>query len=126
MPPDIDEIQETLEGAVVAAQVVAERQPSTNSYGTLAQYAFLAGDTKTAEEAAKNAVNEAGEAELKNTEQFVKQAAKVGADFQERLKKAEKAEGDQTPEEAFGNPLQESLGGGSLGGATAPPAPPAP
>ncbi len=126
VPPDIDEIQETLEGAVVAAQVVAERQPSTNSYGTLAQYAFLAGDTKTAEEAAKNAVDEAGEAELESTEQFVKQAEKVGADFQERLKKAEKAEGDQTPEEAFGNPLQESLGGGSLGGATAPPAPPAP
>ncbi len=120
VPPDINEIQESLDGAVIAAQVVAERQPSTNSYGTLAQYAYLAGDTKTAEKAAKNAVAEAGEAELESTERFVKQAEKVGSDFQERLKKAEKAEGEQTPEEAFGNPLQQSLGGG----ATAVPAPP--
>ena len=120
VPPDINEIQESLDGAVVAAQVVAERQPSTNSYGTLAQYAYLAGDTKTGEAAAKTAVAEAGEAELESTERFVKQAEKVGSDFQERLKKAEKAEGEQTPEEAFGNPLQQSLGGG----ATAVPAPP--
>jgi hypothetical protein len=122
VPPDIPEIRDTLDGAVAAAEVVAERQPSTNSYGTLAQYAYLAGDDKVAEEAGRSAVAEAEGSEKESIEKFVAEAQKVGADFQKRLEKAEKAEGGQTPEEAFGNPLEESLGGGGITGT--PPAPP--
>jgi hypothetical protein len=121
-PPDIPAIKELLGNAVKTAAIVAAAQPSSNSYGTLAQLAYLAGDNEQGDQAASQAVEKSSKSSRQSTQNFVDAAKKSGASFQTQLAKAEKAS-QTSPEQAFSNPLSDSLGSGGLsGGTSVPPA----
>lgn len=117
---DVGEIQDLLNGAVRSAAVIAEDQPSANSYGTLAEFAYLAGRVEQGDEAAALALDEAEPSERKPTQQFVDDARKRGERLQRQIKEQREAAA-ATPEEAFQNPLEEPAGGEGSGSFTAPP-----
>ena len=110
--------------AILPAEIVAESTPGVGTYATLAQYAYFAGDVKLGDEAAQKAVGEADASEAKQIEQQLEATAKAAVELQEQIdKQAEQGTG----EEAFTNPLESGIGGGSpLPGAPAPGTPPAP
>lgn len=110
---DPNEIQDRLDSAVATAAVVAEDQPSANSYGTLAELAYLAGDTERADEAAGLAIEESEPSERKQTEQFVSDAKERGEKLQKQLAEQEEL-AQTTPEGAFQNPLEDSSPTGGL------------
>lgn len=107
------EIQELLEGAVQTATIFSDAQPSANTYGTLAQLAYFAGDTKQGDAAAANAIEESDASERKTTERLMEQFAKAGEQFQKSLAEAEKAQ-KTDPEQTFAPP--EGFGDSGLGG----------
>lgn len=116
---DPAEVDDLLGGAMRAAAVVAEDQPSANSYGTLAEFSYLAGREEQGDEAARLAVGEAEPAERKQIERFVDDARKRGASLQKQIKQQREASAT-TPEQAFQNPLEEPAGGGLGGGSITP------
>jgi len=125
-PPELPAIQSTAADAVVAQELVADETPGEGTYFTLAQYAYLAGDTALGDEAAKQAVAEADESRRKQLEKDLETLSKLPAQIQKELEKQEKAEG-KGEDEAFQNPLEESgFGGGGFGAGAAPGAPAAP
>jgi hypothetical protein len=109
--------------AVGPAEIVAEATPGVGTYSTLAQYAYFAGDEELGDEAAKKAVAEADPSQKKQLQKQLDATAKAAADLIEQIEKqAKKGDG----EEAFSNPLEQGIGGGTLPGAPAPGTPPAP
>jgi hypothetical protein len=114
--PDIPGLRRLLNGAVKTAAIVAAAQPSASSYGNLAQLAYLAGDTKQGDQAARQALDKSSSATKQSTQQFVSAAKKTGVSFQKSLAKYEK-QSQTTPSQAFSNPLSS----GGLSGGTVPP-----
>lgn len=102
-------LQARLEGAEETAAVVAEEQPSQNTFGTLAQYAYLSGDSAEGDEAAKLALAEAEPAQRKSLQRFLEQFEQQGRQLQKLIK--QQAAG----KEQLTTPL-EGPGGGGLGG----------
>lgn len=100
--------------AVVPAEIVAESNPGANPYFTLAQYAYFAGDEELGDEAAKKAVAEVDESQREQIQKELDAVAKAAAQLREQI---EKQAGKGSGEEAFTNPLEQGVGGGSLGGA---------
>lgn len=102
-------IQRRLDGAQNAAAVIAEERPGPTSYLDLASLAYLAGDTKTADKAAKQALaslpDDSGRSEL---ESQLKSAEQQGKQIQKQLKQQAK-----NPDQ---NALEDPLG--ALGGTT--------
>jgi tetratricopeptide (TPR) repeat protein len=103
---------EDAEGAASAQEVIAESSPSTNTYGNLALYHYVAGEIPPGDAAAQKAVAEAPKTQQAQTE---KQLDKLREQAQAQAKAAEEAA--PQGEEAFGNPLQD------LGGTPTTPAP---
>lgn len=79
-------LQQNLDGAVATAQVVADARPSEGSYAQLASYAYLAGQTKTADAAAKKALTEAGKSNSASLESQFKSARKQGESIAKYIK----------------------------------------
>lgn len=103
-------VQQTLDGAVETAEIVAEAQPGPNSYLQLATYAYLAGDTKLAESAGEQAQKEADEASIDAVKSQLKQAEQQGKVLQDQL----------AAEAPTGEDLQNPLQGLGSSGAPAP------
>ena len=102
---DTARIQEDLDQAQAAAQVVADARPSFGTYLQLATYAYFAGDQKVGAEAEKKAIQEAPDSTSKNqAKQQVKQAKAQGESIQKGIKQS-------APDQSQ---LQDPLGG--LGG----------
>lgn len=98
-------VQQDLDQALRASQVVAEARPSFGTYLQLATYAFYAGDEKTGKEAEQKALKEAPDSTSRNqVKQQVKQAQAQGESIQKAIKQS-------APDQSQ---LQDPLGG--LGG----------
>lgn len=108
------------DGAIEAQRIVAENQPSSNTYGTLAQFQYLSGDVAGGDATAKKAVSLASGQQAKAVQQQLDQLRKQGLQVQKQQKKAKQQAGgaSTTPGE---NPLQAPFGG--TAGAPAPTAP---
>jgi len=103
------ELSTIAEDAVVAAEISAEDNPGVGPWSTVAQYAYFAGDTKTGDEAAQKALDEADGSERKELEKQLDAAKEQASQLEKEIKKqAEKGDG----EGAFTNPLEEGIGGG--------------
>jgi tetratricopeptide (TPR) repeat protein len=74
-------------GAARAQRIFAEAQPSTASFGNLAIYLYLAGDFKSGDAAAKQAVTKAPQGQAKQTQAQLGQVKQRA----EKLAKAQKA-----------------------------------
>jgi biotin operon repressor len=107
------------DGAIEAQRIVAEDQPDSNTYGTLAQFQYLSGDIAGGDESSKKAVSLATGAQRKAVQQQLDQLRKQGLQVQEQQKKAKKQAGGTTTPGT--NPLQTPFGGAA--GAPAPVAP---
>lgn len=106
---DPTRIQDDLDQAQNAAQVVAAARPSFGTYLQLATYAFYAGDTKAGAAAEQKALQEAPDSTAKNqAKQQVAQAKKQGQSIQKAIKQ-------NAPDKTQ---LQNPLGG--LGGTQQP------
>ncbi|MGB6425932.1 MAG: hypothetical protein WBF18_11700 [Solirubrobacterales bacterium] len=103
-------IQRRLDGAQDAAAVIAAERPGPTSFLDLASLAYLAGDTKTADKAAKQALaalpDDTGRPALKSQ---LESAEQQGKQIQKQLK--------QQAENPDQNALEDPLG--TLGGAPA-------
>ncbi len=102
-------LENDLNQAFKAAQIVAEAKPSVGTDTQLATYAYLAGEDEVGAEAEKRALAEAPDSATKSQiKSQVAQAKQQGAAIAKALKKS-------APDESQ---LQNPLGG--LGGSTAP------
>jgi tetratricopeptide (TPR) repeat protein len=79
-------IQRRLEGAQRAAAVVAKERPGPNSYLDLASFAYLAGDTKAADKAAKQALKSVDESSRSALEGQLKASERQGKALQRQIK----------------------------------------
>jgi hypothetical protein len=102
-------LQDQLDSATEAAQIVADASPSLGTYATLATNAYLSGDTKLGDEARKKALAEAPDETTKN--QITQQFDAAEAQGKAIAKSIKKSAPD--PEQ-----LENPLGG--LGGTQAP------
>lgn len=107
---------EDAEGAAEAQQLLAESDPSTNSYSTLAFFRFAALDFKGGDEAVALAVKEAKPSERKQIERQLSSIRKQA----ERLKKAQ----GKAPPGSEGAGLQDPFGSLNPGGGAVPPTAP--
>ena len=107
--PSATVLQQQLDSAVEAAQIVAEARPSLGTNTTLATYAYIAGDTKLAEQARKDALAAAPDSATK--QQVTQQLDQAEAQGKAIAKSIAKSAPDQ---EQLENPL------GGLGGSAAP------
>ncbi len=98
-------VQQDLDQALRASQIVAEARPSFGTYLQLATYAYYAGDEAAGRAAEQKALQEAPDSTSKNqVKQQVKQAKAQGASIQKAIKQS-------APDQSQ---LQDPLGG--LGG----------
>ena len=103
-------LESELEGAAVTAELVAENNPSPNTWAVAAQFAYLSGDTGRGNANAEKARQEGSGSEVTQVNKLLAQAKKSGAQLQKQIKKAGPGK------EALTSPL------GGLGG-SAPTAP---
>ncbi len=111
-------LESELKGASLTAELVAQDNPSVNTWAAAAQYAYLSGETAKGDAAAAKAKQEASGSEAKQLDKLLAQAKTGGAKLQKEIKKAGPGK------EALTSPLGGGLGGGTPsptgGGATAP------
>lgn len=111
-------IDSNLKAAVKAQQIAADARPSLGAYATLAQLAYFAGDTATAESAAAKAKAQAPKQQASALNTSLKQFKKGGAQFHKQVETALKSNKGGA-KQALQNPLGGlSGGGGGLGGST--------
>lgn len=111
-------VQRRLEGAQRTAEVVAEERPGPNSYLELAASAYMAGDEKTAEQAADQALNEVDASSRSQLQSQLDAVEKQAKQVRRQLEQAEKQAG-QGEQGALENPLGELApppGGGATAG----------
>jgi hypothetical protein len=103
--------------AARAQLLAAEQRPDSATYVRVAQLFYLAGDTKSGDEAAAKARAAAKPSEQKQVDAQLKQAQTQGTQINDAIAKIQKQ--DQQQQQQLGgdqgNPL-ENLGGGALGG----------
>jgi hypothetical protein len=109
------EVTSNLNSAVDAQKIIVGARPSLGSYATLAQLAYFAGDTTTADQAAQNALQKAPAAQRSSVKQTIAQYKQVGDQIQKQVKTAEKAAKSNpgAAKQALQNPLGGLSGGGS-------------
>jgi hypothetical protein len=106
---DVNAAVDDWKSAAQAQQVLITKQPkkaTSNSYATLAQYLYLAGDTKGGDQAAAQAKAIKG-ADASTIDSQLKQVQQLGQQLQQAIKQISKQQ--QT---------QGATGGGATGGAT--------
>lgn len=101
-------VNRTLEGALETSQIVAEANPSPTAWLQVASFAYFTGDTKTAEDAGKQALAEATSTDRKAVEAQLETLEKQGKSIQKQLEASEQDKGAAT--DSLENPLGE-LGG---------------
>jgi hypothetical protein len=110
---DVNAAVDDWKSAAQAQQVLIEKQPSkatSNSYATLAQYLYLAGDTEGGNQAAAQAKAVKG-ADASTIDSQLKQVQQLGQQLQTAIKQLTKQQ--QQTQGATGG----STGGGTAGGA---------
>ncbi len=115
---DPQEVQERLADAAKAQQIVADQRPTLNSLATLAQFHYLAGNTKAGDEALAQAKKKAPKNQQAALEKQLSQYKTIGAQLTAQVKKAE-----GTPGSELQNPLGGDLGSGSGDLSTTPTSP---
>lgn len=106
-------VERRLEGAQRAAEIVAEDLPGPTSYLDLAAVSYALGDTKTGDEAAKQALKTVDESGRSALETQLEQVKRQGKATQRQLKAMRNQQADP---ESLENPL------GGLGNSATPPA----
>lgn len=109
--PVVD-IADNLKAAVGAQKIVTDANPSLGSYATLAQIAYFAGDTATAGQAGRKALQASPKSKQSAVKQALSQYKQSGAQLQKQIKAAQKqvAKGGK---QALQNPFGGLSGGGS-------------
>jgi len=102
-------------GAATTQRLIAEDQPTENSYAYLAFYEYSAGNIAAGDEAAERAVNEANG---KAADRLEQQLADIG-----KQARAQKKAGEAGGGQGEGAPQLQSPFGGLGGGAAVPPTP---
>ncbi|HKJ36262.1 MAG TPA: hypothetical protein VKA36_06825 [Solirubrobacterales bacterium] len=110
-------IERRLKGAQKAAQVVADELPGPTSYLDLAAISYAVGDTKTGDEASKQALKSVDDAGRSALESQLKAAKRQGKATQRQLKAQD--QGEEPDADALENPLG-GLGAGAGAGAATP------
>jgi hypothetical protein len=98
------------DGAIEAQRIVAEDQPSSQTYGTLAQFQYLSGDVAGGDATAKKAASLASGQQRKLVQQQLDQLRKQGLQIQKQQEKA-KQQGGGASTTPGANPLQAPFGG---------------
>jgi hypothetical protein len=98
------------DGAIEAQRIVAEDQPNSQTYGTLAQFQYLSGDVAGGDATAKKAVSLASGQQRKLVQQQLDQLRKQGLAVQKQQKKAKQQAGGASTTPGT-NPLQTPFGG---------------
>jgi hypothetical protein len=109
--------------AAQAQQVLIDAQPNktnANTYGRLASYLYLAGDTQGAEQAVAQAKQNGKPSDAATIDQQLKQIKQLGQQLQTAIqqltKQQQKSQGATPGAGGGGNPLGGLGGGGGLGG----------
>jgi hypothetical protein len=97
-------------GAVTAQRIVAEDQPSANSYGTLALFEYASGDVAAGDEARDKAIAEVPKSQRASIKSQLETPREQGLKLQKQLAKAKK-QGGNAPTAPGGNPLENPFGG---------------
>ena len=97
------------DGAAQAQRLVAEDQPSVNSYGQLALFEYAGGDIEAGDAASDKALSFASKTEAKGIKPQLAQARKQGIKLQEAQEKAKKQAGENATKPGS-NPLQNPFG----------------
>jgi hypothetical protein len=97
-------------GAVTAQRIVAEDQPSANSYGTLALLEYASGDVAAGDEAREKAIAEVPKSQRESIESQLEAPRKQGLKLEKQLTKAKK-QGGKIPTTPGANPLADPFGG---------------
>ena len=98
------------EGAVQAQQIIAQDQPSAQSYGQLALFQYISGDLSGGDASSKKALAEAPKSQRKTLETQLDQARKQGEQVKKQQENAQK-QGGGTATTPGSNPLQNPFGG---------------
>jgi hypothetical protein len=98
------------QGAISSQRIIAEDQPSFNSYGTLAQFEYLTGKVSAGDADAKKALSEASKSQRKSAKTQLDQLRKQGLKVQKQQKQAQKQSGG-TATTPGSNPLQNPFSG---------------
>jgi hypothetical protein len=104
-----------IKGAAEAQTIYADAKPSLNSYLTLAQYSFFAGNFAAGDEAGRKAVRAAPASQRAAVNQAVQQYRNNGQQVQKELAKASKFKPGGGGKQALENPLGGLSGGGPGG-----------
>ena len=97
------------DGAAQAQRLVAEDQPSVNSYGQLALFEYAGGDIEAGDAASDKALSLASKTEAKGIKPQLAQARKQGIKLQEAQEKAKKQAGENATKPGS-NSLQNPFG----------------
>jgi len=97
------------DGAAQAQRIVAEDQPSVNSYGQLALFEYAGGDIEAGDAASDKALSLASKTEAKGIKPQLAEARKQGIKLQEAQEKAKKQAGENATKPGS-NPLQNPFG----------------
>ncbi|HKH15026.1 MAG TPA: hypothetical protein VKA47_10275 [Solirubrobacterales bacterium] len=97
------------DGAAQAQRIVAEDQPSVNSYGQLALFEYAGGDIEAGDAASDKALSLASKTQAKGIKPQLAEARKQGIKLQEAQEKAKKQAGENATKPGS-NPLQNPFG----------------
>jgi hypothetical protein len=98
------------EGAATAQRIIAEDQPGSTSYGTLALFEYAGGDIAAGDAARKKALAEAPKSQEKSIKTQLEAYRKQGLKLQQQQEQAKK-QGGGAPTTPGANPLQNPFGG---------------
>lgn len=110
---NVEQIEENLESAAEAQRIAAEQRPSIGTLTNLAIYEYFANDFAAGDKAAKQAEQEAPQAEAREVRKQLAEFRQRGKSWETQKKQLAKTEKEQG-KEALQNPLG-GLGGGGLG-----------
>lgn len=108
--PTILDAQSAAQGAAQAQAILAEAQPSQNTYGTLALYRYYAGEIAAAQSAVQQALGEVPAGQRAELQRTFDAYAAIGQALRKEAARAQKAE------QAAGAESLEDFGGGLGGG----------
>jgi tetratricopeptide (TPR) repeat protein len=114
----LNDLDTKIKSAADAQEIFAEERPSANAYLTLAQYRYLSGDVKGAQQAGEKAKQEVPASQRKLVDRTLAQYKAQSAQIRKQAKKAAKVQGG-VGKQALENPVGGLAGGGS-GAATSP------
>jgi hypothetical protein len=113
---DASQALRSAEDAAAAGQIAAEARDTASDWGSVANYAYIAGQTEQGDEAARRAIEATEQSSRKQIEQTMEAYAERGEKFNKQLEKLVKQGSSQ------GGEIEDPFGG--LGGGAVPPSSP--